>query len=499
MPPLAQPSPASPLTVRPPPRRPPGDAPGPGGARGRSGAVPGTVTVTVAAPAGPPWLWAERCAAFSADLWLAAPPPSPAFAAAAVSRRWWRQDELRLAAASMAAAASSCTRVVPRPARAAPAYLQRHATRRRFSSACRQPAALQCRRHSSPLLRGFLQSCPPVATPSGPAVRVSDGKWWSSRRRRRKSQEEEEVEQLKARRKPAAQLQPPPRSSPRPLFAAAAATAIKEAAVTQVADAATTKEVTATQATAAALTSPPVASAQATLAAETTLTSATQDTQPPAEGATAITAAEEAVPPSTKMDLPSSPEESLPIPSIKQAQAAGSLLAFNAAVRDPRGYLANWVGATPCACSWTGVFCKDQMSGRYRCPSGGLSIWGPHRAAVVRTQLVVTGLDLNGFGLRGYVPRFLRNIMDFIHASQNFFIGTLPDLSALTLLTEIDFSLNILSGPLPLWVTTLPALRFLDLRFNSFTGTLPPSLFRTSQEVLAVNDNIMTQRIPDSL
>eukprot|EP00850_Spirogloea_muscicola_P024442 SM000826S22709 [mRNA] locus=s826:328:1455:+ [translate_table: standard] len=54
-------------------------------------------------------------------------------------------------------------------------------------------------------------------------------------------------------------------------------------------------------------------------------------------------------------------------------------------------------------------------------------------------------------------------------------------------------------GPLPLWITELPALRFLDLRFNSFTGTLPPSLFRTSLDVLAVNDNSLMQQIPDSL
>eukprot|EP00850_Spirogloea_muscicola_P003966 SM000016S01954 [mRNA] locus=s16:863745:877995:- [translate_table: standard] len=153
--------------------------------------------------------------------------------------------------------------------------------------------------------------------------------------------------------------------------------------------------------------------------------------------------------------------------------------------------------------SWNGVYCEDQAVAAASLPEEA-SAFGATlavRAVAAQPQMVVTGLDLNGFGLHGYVPQYLRNLPDlgFIHASQNFFVGALPDLSVLSLLAEIDFSLNLLSGPLPLWVTALPALRFLDLRHNSCTGVLPPSLFSTRLDVLAVNNNALKEPIPNNL
>eukprot|EP00850_Spirogloea_muscicola_P002072 SM000008S22161 [mRNA] locus=s8:172974:176279:+ [translate_table: standard] len=193
-----------------------------------------------------------------------------------------------------------------------------------------------------------------------------------------------------------------------------------------------------------------------------------------------------------------------PPPSVnKQAQAGVSLLAFKAAMRDPHGHLTNWIGTTPCASDWNGVFCEDQAvaAASLTVEASEFGATLAVRAVAAQPQMVVTGLDLNGFGLHGYVPQFLRNLPDlgFIHASQNFFVGALPDLSGLSLLAELDFSLNLLSGPLPLWVTALPALRFLDLRHNSFTGVLPPSLFSTRLDVLAVNNNALKEPIPNNL
>ncbi|KAI4984732.1 hypothetical protein ZWY2020_017362 [Hordeum vulgare] len=59
------------------------------------------------------------------------------------------------------------------------------------------------------------------------------------------------------------------------------------------------------------------------------------------------------------------------------------------------------------------------------------------------------------------------------------------------LLYELDVSNNLLSGAFPSFLTSLPSLKYLDLRFNDFDGELPDAVFgrQLSLDALFANDN----------
>eukprot|EP00850_Spirogloea_muscicola_P023299 SM000345S12840 [mRNA] locus=s345:10267:28268:+ [translate_table: standard] len=468
---------------------------------------------------GPPWRWTEPCATVSTDLWLATTTPS--FSATVPPLRWWRQEELQQAAAAATKAVGRCAHVVPEAGKAhaglVPVACASTAPFICSQSACSATLSLAISATSQGLaevLLGFRHANGASSGGERRHLRV-ESKTSKTKTKTKKSKESKKkpggtkhdgrprhscnhhpghhhirclphqmppptgrAPTKKPQSPPPSSrphspkrlsLPPPPRRSPPPKRH-----------------------------------SPPLLNQQPpSLRKPHSPSSKTH--RPPPRGA--------APPPSPKKpsrlrpvraSTPPPTKAIPPPPSVsKQAQAGVSLLAFKAAVRDPHGYLTNWIGTTPCTSGWNGVYCEDQAVAAASLPAEA-SAFGATlavRAVAVQPQMVVTGLDLNGFGLHGYVPQFLRNLPDlgFIHASQNFFVGALPDLSGLSLLAEIDFSLNLLSGPLPLWVTALPALRFLDLRHNSFTGVLPPSLFSTRLDVLAVNNNALKEPIPNNL
>ncbi|GAB4849700.1 hypothetical protein Ancab_004494 [Ancistrocladus abbreviatus] len=75
----------------------------------------------------------------------------------------------------------------------------------------------------------------------------------------------------------------------------------------------------------------------------------------------------------------------------------------------------------------------------------------------------------------GVLPTWLWNITEAIFINGNYFTGELPssvNKSRLSCLTTLDLWGNLLTGPLPAWLSDLPSLKSLDLSFNRFTGQL---------------------------
>eukprot|EP00850_Spirogloea_muscicola_P024595 SM001119S24182 [mRNA] locus=s1119:764:2207:+ [translate_table: standard] len=163
-------------------------------------------------------------------------------------------------------------------------------------------------------------------------------------------------------------------------------------------------------------------------------------------------------------------------PTASQSQALKGLLAVKAAFANghARGPLSTWVGANPCSGAWTGVTCEAGT------PVGASG-----------TELLVSGLDLNGFGLQGPLPgAALLQLKDlgFLHASH---VSTSPPCTSaartlrplqMLYLHDIPWQSSCpscdagrarLSGPLDPGLGALVSSQVLDLSANSLTGDLP--------------------------
>lgn len=136
-------------------------------------------------------------------------------------------------------------------------------------------------------------------------------------------------------------------------------------------------------------------------------------------------------------------------------------------VDDPNGALASW-RLSQDVCSWTGVVCAPDGSGR------------------------VVALTLPGQGLSGTITPLLFNLpyLTHLNLSSNSFVGSFPDVSqagngssAGATLVSLDLSGNRLSGALPASIGTLSRLQSLALRRNDFWGPVPPELGRCDKLV----------------
>lgn len=161
------------------------------------------------------------------------------------------------------------------------------------------------------------------------------------------------------------------------------------------------------------------------------------------------------------------------------ARDAATLKEFAGTVTsDPQNIISNWTGTD--VCSWKGVSCGEHPDG----------------------YQAVAGIDFNAFKLGSNLR--LQDLLDkltdlaFFHANTNDFTGTIPDVSALTELYEIDLSNNHLTGNFP--TTVLSAnLSFLDLRYNKLQGSLPDDLFTaTDLETIFLNNNEFSGSIPEA-
>ncbi|KAL3571547.1 hypothetical protein D5086_025451, partial [Populus alba] len=63
----------------------------------------------------------------------------------------------------------------------------------------------------------------------------------------------------------------------------------------------------------------------------------------------------------------------------------------------------------------------------------------------------------------------------------------------------LDISNNLFSGSFPTAVLGMNGLTFLDIRFNFFTGAVPPQIFTQNLQVLFINNNNFMTTLPDNL
>ncbi|THU69918.1 hypothetical protein C4D60_Mb08t19480 [Musa balbisiana] len=119
-----------------------------------------------------------------------------------------------------------------------------------------------------------------------------------------------------------------------------------------------------------------------------------------------------------------------------------------------------------------------------------------------KNMRTIASVDFNGFKLGApTVSRFVDQLPDLalFHANSNNLGGTVPFLRTLPFFYELDISNNDFSGGFPVNVLPLVNLSFLDLRYNSFASTLPPSVFLIQTQVLFLNNNKFYQQIPANL
>ncbi|XP_010479447.1 PREDICTED: leucine-rich repeat extensin-like protein 3 [Camelina sativa] len=163
-------------------------------------------------------------------------------------------------------------------------------------------------------------------------------------------------------------------------------------------------------------------------------------------------------------------------PFLKKAYPI--LLEFKKSVKDPLNKLYNWGG--PDVCSYNGLKCAMFPGTR---------------------DLAVASFQFNGFQLGGKLDSFLGKLdtVSIFHANSNNFIGSVPDVSKLNFLFELDLSNNKLTGDFPTNVLKGTNLTFLDLRFNTFSGSVPPQVFNLDLDVLFINNNNLVQNLPSNL
>ncbi|XP_078429769.1 uncharacterized protein At4g06744-like [Wolffia australiana] len=180
---------------------------------------------------------------------------------------------------------------------------------------------------------------------------------------------------------------------------------------------------------------------------------------------------------------PAVPPAAPPLKSFENArqfQAFIVIQRFKATITcDPLGVTQTWNG--PRVCDYTGFACATPPN---------------------TTDRTIYGVDFNGFRLAApTLVGFPDQLPDlsFFHANSNNFAGTVPDLTALAFLFELDLSNNRLSGPVPAHVARLTQVVFFDLRYNQFQGALQGGVFGLDLDFLFLNNNPFNARLPENV
>ncbi|KAF2616970.1 hypothetical protein F2Q68_00038544 [Brassica cretica] len=120
------------------------------------------------------------------------------------------------------------------------------------------------------------------------------------------------------------------------------------------------------------------------------------------------------------------------------------------------------------------------------------------------TDKALASIQFNGYNFGGkklVLHNFLDklNTVTIFHANSNNFLGSVPEVTNLKYLFELDLSNNKLTGDFPASVLKAKNLTFLDLRFNTFSGCVPPQVFNLDLDVLFINNNNLVQKLPSNL
>lgn len=148
---------------------------------------------------------------------------------------------------------------------------------------------------------------------------------------------------------------------------------------------------------------------------------------------------------------------------------------------DPKGYTKTWVGNNYCL--FKGFFCDVVPD---------LNITG-------LSSIDFSGARFGGPFLNFY--RFIRNLPDIalFHANSNNFTGVINrNINKLRYLYELDLSNNKFLGGFPGYILGANKLSFVDFRFNTYNGSVPYRLFNIDTDVLFINNNGFTGRIPQA-
>ncbi|CDP02527.1 unnamed protein product [Coffea canephora] len=120
----------------------------------------------------------------------------------------------------------------------------------------------------------------------------------------------------------------------------------------------------------------------------------------------------------------------------------------------------------------------------------------------------VVGVNFNGFNFDGgpgcplVATDFVEDLKDLVifHVNSNNFTGDIPfGISKLPNFFEFDLSNNKLVGAFPAAALGATNLTYLDVRFNQLTGTIPPQAFTLDLDVLFLNNNAFSGKIPGNL
>lgn len=180
------------------------------------------------------------------------------------------------------------------------------------------------------------------------------------------------------------------------------------------------------------------------------------------------------------------------------------LLSFKASItRDPMGALESWNNGTG-PCFWQGILCNlDGFVSAVNLTA--LSLSGTLSPSLPLLPHLKS-LDLSDNLLTGPLPPSFCNPsshkLTILNLKNNSFSGSIPPaLGNCTSLTSIALYFNSLSGPIPSELSSLSMLQTLTLSFNHLNGSLPiPILINcTKLTTLALSINAFTGPLPGEI
>ncbi|EXB60658.1 putative LRR receptor-like serine/threonine-protein kinase [Morus notabilis] len=176
-----------------------------------------------------------------------------------------------------------------------------------------------------------------------------------------------------------------------------------------------------------------------------------------------------------------------------------ALTSFKLTIHDPLGHLDGWDASTPRApCDWTGVVCHQNRVREIRLPRLQLGGRLSPRLAELRE---LRKLSLHSNNLNGSIPPSLSRcaLLRAVYLHNNSLSGGLPpSLLNLNNLQVLNVARNFLSGKIAAVIS--PALRYLDVSSNAFSGEMPANFSFSSQlQLISFSFNRFSGEVPAAI